>query len=256
MYETVELTRDGGLATVTLSRPELNLINRTMIGELRDAAEEISHSDEIRVVVISGSGDRAFTGGVDVGEMKDLDSSSAREFITELHDTIRRYREMDRVVIAAINGHCLGGGCELAMACDIRIAVEGARIGLPEIQVGIPSVIEAALMPSLIGMGWAREMILLGDAITADRAEAIGMVSRVVPASELKGAVDEVTGRLLGYSPTALRLQKRIINRWLSPDFEDAVAYSIEAFSQCFATAEPHEAMTAFLEKRAPRFDG
>jgi enoyl-CoA hydratase/carnithine racemase len=254
MYNSIDVTKADGVATVTLDRPELNLIDRPMIYELSDAAEEIGRDDAIRVVVITGRGRRAFTAGVDVREMKDLDAPGAREFISHLHDAIRGFREMDQVVIAGINGYCFGGGCELAMACDIRVAVEGARIGMPEIQVGIPSVIEAALMPSLIGAGWAREMILLGDPITAEQARGIGMVGRVVAEGELSDAVREIANRLLGYSPIALRLQKRILNRWLPSDFEEVMDYSMDAFSQCFATDEPREAMDAFLEKRTPRF--
>lgn len=254
VYNTIELVKERGLATVTLNRPELNLINREMIRDLADAAEDIGRDEAIRVVVITGPGERVFTAGVDVREMKDLDASGARQFIRNLHGMILRFREMDPVVVAAINGYCFGGGCELAMACDIRLAAENAQIGLPEIQVGIPSVIEAALMPLLMGTGRAREMMLLGDSITAEEAAKAGLVGKVVPKAELRSATAELTDRLLGYSPTALRLQKRILNRWLPADFEEAVQYSIEAFSQCFTTREPHEAMSAFLEKRPPLF--
>ncbi len=254
MYDTIELVKERGLATVTLNRPELNLMNRQMTRDLADAAEDISHDGVVRVVVVTGLGERAFTAGVDVHEMKDLDPSGARQFIEDLHRMILRFREMDRIVVAAINGYCLGGGCELAMACDIRLAAENVRIGLPEIQVGIPSVIEAALMPLLMGAGRAREMMLIGDAITAGEAAKAGLVGRVVAKPELRHATTELTDRLLGYSPTALRLQKKILNRWLPADFEEAIRYSIEAFSQSFASGEPHEAMSAFLEKRAPRF--
>ncbi len=254
MYDTIELVKERGLATVTLNRPELNLMNWQMIRELAKAAEDISHDGAIRVVVVTGPDERVFTAGVDVHEMKDFNPSLARQFIEDLHWMILRFREMDRIVVAAINGYCLGGGCELAMACDIRIAADNAMIGLPEIQVGIPSVIEAALMPLLMGVGRAREMMLTGDAITAEEAAKAGLVGRVVGKAELRSATTELTDRLLGYSPTALRLQKRILNRWLPADFEEAIEFSIEAFSQCFATGEPHEAMSAFLEKRAPRF--
>ncbi len=223
VYDTIELVKERGLATVTLNRPELNLMNWQMIRELADAAEDISHDGAIRVVVVTGPGERVFTAGVDVHEMKDLDPSGARQFIEDLHRMILRFREMD-------------------------------RIGLPEIQVGIPSVIEAALMPLLMGVGRAREMMLIGDAIIAEEAVRAGLVGRVVAQTELRNATTELTDRLLGYSPTALRLQKKILNRWLPPDFEEAIQYSIEAFSECFATGEPHEAMSAFLEKRAPRF--
>ena len=250
MLENIKLEKEGGLSTITLNRPEkLNLLNREMINEIGRAVEELGKDEGIRVVVITGAGDRAFTAGIDVNEMKDLNPSSAREFIRQLHYTIKSVRDLDKVVIAAINGFCFGGGCELAMACDLRIASENAEIGLPEIKLGIPSVIEAALMPLLIGMGRARELIFLGDPITADEAERIGLVNKVVPADKLNEAVKEVSDKILSYSPTAVRMQKRIINQWLPSDLEAAIDYSIDAFSRCFATNEPNEAMTAFLRK-------
>ncbi len=135
------------------------------------------------------------------------------------------------------------------MACDLRIASENTEIGLPEIKLGIPSVIEAALMPLLIGMGRAKELIFLGDPIGADEAERIGLVNKVVPADKLKIAVKEVTDKILSYSPMAVKMQKKVINQWLPADLETAIDYSIDAFSRCFATNEPNEAMTTFLKK-------
>ena len=255
MFENIKLEKEGEIATITLNRPQrLNLLNREMINEIGKVVEELGRDKDIRVVVITGAGDRAFTSGIDVNEMKDLNALSAKEFIRRFHYTIKGVRDLDKVVIAAINGFCLGGGCELAMACDLRIASENAEIGLPEIKLGIPSVIEAALMPLLIGMGRARELLFLGEPVRADEAERIGLVNKVVPLDKLKDAVRETTDKILSYSPTAVRMQKRIINRWLPSDLEAAIDYSIDAFSQCFATNEPKEAMTAFLEKRQPRF--
>lgn len=256
MFQNIKLEKEGGLATITLNRPEkLNLLNREMIKEIGEAVEELGKDEGIRVVVIMGAGDRAFTAGIDVNEMKDLNPSSAREFIRQLHYTIKSVRDLDKVVIAAINGFCFGAGCELAMACDLRIASENAEIGLPEIKLGIPSVIEAALMPFLIGMGRAKELIFLGDSIGADEAERIGLVNKVVPADKLNDAVKEVSDKILSYSPTAVKMQKRIINQWLPSDLEAAIDYSIDAFSRCFATNEPNEAMTAFLRKLQSQSD-
>lgn len=250
MFQNIKLEKEGGLATITLRRPEkLNLLNREMINEIGKAAEELGRDEGIRVVVITGAGERAFTAGIDVNEMKDLDVSSARDFIRNFHYVIKNIRDLDKVVIAAINGFCFGGGCELAMACDLRVASENAQLGLPEIKLGIPSVIEAALMPLLIGMGRAKELIFLGDPIKADEAERIGLVNKVVPADKLKDAVKEITDKILSYSPMAVKMQKRIINQWLPTDLETAIDYSIDAFSRCFATNEPNEAMSAFLKK-------
>lgn len=255
MFKNIKLEKEGGLATVTIDRPEkLNILNREIFNGLIGAAENISQDANTRVVVITGAGDRAFSAGVDVHEMKDLDVTKAKEFISLVHRAIKSFRELDSVVIAAINGFCLGGSLELAMACDIRIASENAQLGLPEIQVGIPSVIEAVLMPLLMGTGRAREMILLGDPISAIEAERVGLVNKVVPADKLKSTVREITDRLLSYSPTTLKWQKRILKRWLPQDMEAAIDYSIEAFGQCYATGEPREAMNALLEKRKPNF--
>jgi enoyl-CoA hydratase/carnithine racemase len=255
MLEYVRLERQDGLAVLTLGGPDpLHLLHRKMLLELGEAAETLSGDDKVRVVVLTGEGDRAFSGGVNVREMARLDTPGARNFISLLHRVILGFRTMDPIVIAAINGHCLGGACELAMACDIRIASENATFGLPEIKVGIPSVIEAALMPLLIGTGKARELILLGDPVDAREAERLGMISRVVPSVELQAAVRKITSRLLSYSPAALRWQKRVLRRWLPVDLEAAIQYSIEAFSHCFTTGEPQEAMKAFLEKRPPHF--
>lgn len=250
MFENIELEKEIGLATITLNRPEkLNLLNKRMINEIGKVVEELGRDEGIRVVVITGAGERAFTVGIDVNEMKDLDVLNAKEFIKDFHHVIKGTRDLEKVVIAAINGFCFGGGCELAMACDLRIASENAQFGLPEIKLGIPSVIEAALMPLLIGMGRAKELIFLGDPIKADEAERIGLVNKAVPADKLKDIVKEVTDKILSYSPTAVKMQKKVINQWFPADLETAIDYSIDAFSRCFATNEPNEAMTAFLRK-------
>ncbi|MFC1966947.1 enoyl-CoA hydratase/isomerase family protein, partial [Chloroflexota bacterium] len=250
LSQNIKLEKEWGMATLTLNRPErLNLINQGMINELGEVVEELEKDKDIRVIIITGAGDRAFTAGIDVNEMKDLEVTSAKEFISQLHYAIKGVRDLDKVTIAAINGFCFGGGCELAMACDLRIASENAQIGLPEIKVGIPSVIEAALMPLLIGMGRARELILLGEPIKANEAKRIGLINKVVPLDKLKGTVKEITDKILSYSPTAMKMQKRILNQWLPSEIQTAIDYSIDAFSQCFATDEPKEAMTAFLEK-------
>ena len=254
MFENIKLEKERELSTITLNRPELNLLNRGMIREIGKAAEELGRDEDVRVVVITGAGERAFTAGIDVNEMKDLDVSSAKEFIRQLHYTIKSVRDLDKVVIAAINGFCFGGGCELAMACDLRIVSENAQLGLPEIKLGIPSVIEAALMPLLIGMGRAKEMIFLGDPIMADEAERIGLVNKVVPADKLQKAVKDTADKILSYSPTAVKMQKKVLNQWLPSNLDAAIDYSIEAFSQCFATNEPNEAMTAFLSKLQSQF--
>jgi enoyl-CoA hydratase/carnithine racemase len=153
-----------------------------------------------------------------------------------------------------INGACLGAGFELAMACDLRTAAAGARLGLPEIRVGIPSVIEAALLPGMVGPGRAAEILLTGDPITAEQALAWGLVNRVAPPEGLRAVTAELVGRIVECAPTAVRLQKELIVRWRNTDQRTAVEYGINAFGQSFTTGEPREAMDAYLGKRKPRF--
>jgi enoyl-CoA hydratase/carnithine racemase len=154
-----------------------------------------------------------------------------------------------------MNGACLGAGFELAMACDMRVASTEAIMGLPEVRVGVPSVIEAALLPALIGPGRAAEVLLTGESIPAARALEWGLVNRVVPAPELEAATEDLVGRVLGCAPTAIRLQKELMVRWRNTDLRTAIEFGINAFAQSYATGEAHEAMQAFLEKRAPRFE-
>jgi enoyl-CoA hydratase/carnithine racemase len=154
-----------------------------------------------------------------------------------------------------MNGACLGAGFELAMACDLRTAAAGAVLGLPEVRVGVPSVIEAALLPAFVGPGRAAELLLTGDPITAETALAWGLVNRVAPAAELEAVTAELLERIIACGPAAIRLQKELMIRWRSTDLRTAIESGINAFAQSYATDEPRQAMRAFLEKRPPRFE-
>jgi enoyl-CoA hydratase/carnithine racemase len=242
-----------GLARVTFNRPPLNLIVPELIQAFRDSVLGLHRNRAVRLAIIAGSG-RAFTAGVDLRIMKDLDVVSAKAFITSLHEAIRAVHEAPFPVIAQLHGYCLGGGFELAMACDMRVASAEVKLGLPEIKVGVPSVIEAALMPGLIGPGRAAESLLTGEMITAAEAERWGLVNRVAAPHRLEAVTRELADKILACSPTAVRTQKELINRWRQTDLPTAIQYGINAFAACFATGEPREAMTAFLEKRPPRF--
>jgi enoyl-CoA hydratase/carnithine racemase len=158
--------------------------------------------------------------------------------------------------VGEVNGPCLGAGFELAMACDLRVAVETATFGLPEVRVGVPSVIEAALLPALVGPGRAAEMLLCGTPLTAAQALACGLVNRVAPASRLRATADELVGQILACAPGAIRLQKELMVRWRQTDLASAIRFGINAFAAAYGTGEPHEGARAFLEKRAPRWDG
>ena len=250
----VRVERRGDVVRVTLDRPPLNLIVPEMIRGIKTTFDELSADSRVRVVVLTGSG-RATTAGMQLQFLRDLSVREAKAFIGTLHDAIHAVHEAPFPTIGMMNGHCLGGGFELAMACDLRIAAAEAVMGLPEIRVGVPSVIEAALLPQLIGPARAAECLLTGESITAHRALEWGLVNRVVPLAQLEQATMELVDRILECAPTAVRLQKELIIRWRNTNLRSAVEYGINAFAQAYATGEPREAMQAFLDKRAPRFE-
>lgn len=254
MASPLTIQRAGAAVWCTLDRPPLNLFEPTLIQAVRDAFTELAADRATRVAVIVGSG-RAFTAGMDVRILRDLDTGRARELITSLHDAIAAVHQAPFPVIAAVNGACLGAGFELALACDMRVAAASATFGLPEVRVGVPSVIQAALLPPMIGPGRAAEMLLTGAPVTAAQALDWGLVNRVVPDDRLRSAADELVAAILASGPEAIRLQKELIVRWRQTDLPTAVRYGINAFAAAYATAEPREGMTAYLDKRSPRFE-
>ena len=254
MAAPLTLQRVGAAVWCTLERPPLNLFEPTLIQAVRDAFTELAADRATRVAVIVGSG-RAFTAGMDVRILRDLDTGRARELITSLHDAIAAVHQAQFPVIAAVNGACLGAGFELALACDMRVAAASATFGLPEVRVGVPSVIQAALLPPMIGPGRAAEMLLTGAPVTAAQALDWGLVNRVVPDDRLRSAATSSSAAILASGPEAIRLQKELIVRWRQTDLPTAVRYGINAFAAAYATAEPREGMTAYLDKRSPRFE-
>jgi enoyl-CoA hydratase len=250
-FVTVE--RDGRLAWVTLDRPPLNLIVPEMVEGIRSAFDDLRRDTTVGAVVVTGAG-RATTAGMQLQVLRDLTPATAKAFIASLHEAIHLVHDAPFPTICMINGACLGAGFELAMACDLRTAAPEATMGLPEIRVGIPSVIEAALLPGMVGPGRAAEMLLTGESVSAGRALEWGLVNRVVPLAELRAATADLAGRMLACAPTAVRLQKELIVRWRNTDQRTAVEYGVNAFGQSFATGEPREAMEAYLGKRKPRF--
>jgi enoyl-CoA hydratase/carnithine racemase len=249
----LRVERRGGVARCTLDRPPLNLLEPGLIASLRATFVDLAADASIRVAVVTGAG-RAFTGGMDVRVLRDLDPAGATALITTLHDAIDAVHRAPFPVIAAVNGHALGAGFELALACDLRVAATGATLGLPEVRVGVPSVIQAALLPPLVGPGRAAELLLTGVTIGAEQALGWGLVNRVVARDGLEAAVDETVAAITACAPQAVRLQKQLIVRWRESALTDAVRAGIPAFAASYATGEPREGATAFLEKRAPRF--
>lgn len=235
-------------------RGPLNLLGRSVFNDLNDELDRLNLDRNVRAMILIGSGDQAFSAGVDLHQMKDLNPVDAESFITELHAPARKLLTMSIPAIAAIKGPCLGGALELILACDIRIATGDAIFGLPEVQVGIPSVIEASLLPPTIGLGRARRMLLTGETVNAAEALAIGLVDRVVSSDQLMDAAQETANTFLGMSRDVVASQKDIVAKWLELGEEDSAAFTIREFSRIFATPAPHEGMSAFLEKRAPNF--
>ena len=249
----VHVARDRGVARVTLERPPLNLFEPALIAALRDTFERLAREADLRAIVLTGAG-RAFQAGMDVHVLRDLDVASAKALISSLQLAIGAVHDAPVPVIGRINGAALGAGFELALACDIRIAATDAPLGLPEVQVGVPSVIEAALLPGAVGPARAAELLFTGDPVRGDEAARWGLVNRAVPAAELDRAVERVVDRILAAAPGAIRLQKELIVRWRETDLRTAVQYGINAFAAAYATDEGREGASAFLEKREPRW--
>ena len=254
MADAVRLERRGGAVRCTLDRPPLNLFEPGLIAALRTTFQTLAADASVRVAVLTGAG-RAFTAGMDVHVLRDLEPASATALITSLHDAIDAVHRAPFPVIAAVNGASLGAGFELALACDLRIAAANAIFGLPEVRVGVPSVIQAALLPPMIGPGRAAEMLLTGANVGAADALAWGLVNRVVERDALDAAVEETVGTILACAPAAVRLQKQLIVQWRESDLTTAVRAGIAAFAASYATGEPREGARAFLEKRPPRFE-
>jgi enoyl-CoA hydratase/carnithine racemase len=251
----LQLEMKDSVAWVTFyGRGSLNLIGRVVVDELSAALNEISRDNKARSVVIRGAGQRAFSGGVDLMEMKGFSPQEAEEFITSLHSLMLRIMTMGLPSVACIHGACLGGALELAMACDLRVASDEAMFGLPEVRVGIPSVIEASLLPRIIGWGKASELILTGESVDAKKALQWGLINRVAPKGRLEEEAHQAARQFHSLSPHVLAVQKEIMYHWLNVDHEDAVRFSIKAFALCFTRDDPREAMEAFLEKRRPEF--
>jgi enoyl-CoA hydratase len=244
----VRLTIDNSL--------KLNTLNRALMVEIVDAISRLEADPALRLVIVSGAGERAFVGGADIAEIAGLDRDSAREFITLVHRTCDGFRRLAVPVIARIDGYALGAGLELAAACDLRVATTRAMFGMPEVRIGIPSVVEAALLPLLIGHGRARRLLLTGETIGAAEALAWGLVDTVAPPEQLDAAVERFAAAILAGGPQAIRLQKALIREWEDLPASAAVERGIDVFTEAYATDEPHRMATARLaamRARRPR---
>jgi enoyl-CoA hydratase/carnithine racemase len=251
-----ETCREGGhLIRLTIDNPEKrNSLNRVLMERIVAAAEELAVDPELRLVILSGAGGRAFVGGADIGEIAALDRDGARGFITLVHRCCDAFRRLPVPVIARIDGYTLGAGLELAASCDLRVASVTSQFGMPEVGIGIPSVVEAALLPQLVGWGRARRLLLTGETIDAAEALRWGLVDAVAPVAALDEAVDRLARPILAAGPQAIRLQKALIREWEGLPAEAAITRGIDCFVRAFDSDEPnHMARAALAAMRARR---
>lgn len=227
-----------------------NILNSALIAKLAAAVNSLRDDDQLRALILGGAGERAFIGGADINEMSGLDPDSARSFITGLHQACEALRMLPVPVIARISGHCLGAGLEIAASCDLRVAASHSTFGMPEVRVGIPSVIEAALLPRLVGWGKTAELLYTGETIDAREAFACGLVQRVVPQEQINEVVAKWVEAILRSGPRAVRLQKALVAEWERHPIDEAIASGIDSFAEAYRTDEPRRFMERFLARK------
>jgi enoyl-CoA hydratase len=229
---------------------KLNALDRALMREFIAAIDGLAARDDLRALVVTGAGERAFIGGADIREMAALDRDSAKDFITLVHRTCDGLRRLPVPVIARIDGFALGAGLEVAVSCDLRVASRRSKFGMPEVRVGLPSVVEAALIPALIGAGRARELLMLGETIDAETALAWGLVERVAEPAALDAEVGKILDAILVAGAHAVRAQKALMRAWEELSVDAAIAAGIDAFASAFETEEPKRMLSAFINRR------
>jgi enoyl-CoA hydratase len=257
-FDTLLLERDGAVAILTINRPQvLNALNSQTLDELRRAILDLKQDDSVRVVIITGAGEKAFVAGADINELAVQTPTSGREHVLAGQHVFDLVENMGKPVIAAINGYALGGGCELAMACTLRLAADTAKLGQPEISLGlIPGYAGTQRLPRLVGKGRAMELILTGTPIGADDALRIGLVNRVVPAAELMASARALAQQLARSAPIAMRYIINAVNKGIEMPFAEASQYEATLFGLVASTDDMREGTAAFLQKRKPEFKG
>ena len=255
MYQTIRYEKQGNLAIAAINRPEaLNALNGTVLQELSQVVAEVENDTEVRAFILTGEG-RAFVAGADIGEQSALDVASARKFSQFGSSIFRRIEKLEIPTIAAVNGFCLGGGCELAMSFDIILASEKAKFGQPEVGLGItPGFSGTQRLPRRVGIAKAKELLFSGRMISAAEAEKIGLVNGVYPAEELMNATLEMAKSFTKNAPVAIKYVKASVDRGMQMDIDGGIALENELYAMCFATEDCKEGLTAFLEKRPAEF--
>jgi enoyl-CoA hydratase len=257
-FENLLIERDGGVALLTVNRPKvLNALNMQTLDELRRAILDLKRDDSIRVVILTGAGEKSFVAGADINELATQTPTSGRDHAMSGQHILDLIEHMGKPVIAAINGFALGGGCELAMACTIRLAADTARLGQPEINLGIiPGYAGTQRLARLVGRGRALEILLTGDMLSAQEAHRLGLVNRVVPAAELMAEAKKLAATLAAKAPIAMRYILDAVHRGLDMPFAEAQTFEATLFGLVASTDDMREGTKAFLEKRKADFKG
>ena len=254
-YKTLIVKLEEGIAYISVNRPEaLNALNTEVLSELHDTFVWVDESDDVKIAILSGEG-RAFIAGADIAELAGLSTFEGRDLVIKGQRLTNFIEHIDKVVIAAVNGFALGGGCEFAMACDIRIASEKAKFALPEVGLGIiPGFGGTQRLPRLVGKGMANYMVMTGEMINAQEAHRIGLVEKVVPAEELMEEAVKTARLIMSKAPIAIKMAKHSISNGIKMDVTSGIAYEAEANVSLYASEDRLEGMNAFLEKRNAEF--
>jgi enoyl-CoA hydratase len=257
-YDTIIYEVDGEIAVIRFNRPKaLNAINSQVVQDVNDALDKIEADSSIRVLILTGEGDKAFVAGADISQMVDLNPLQLRKFSKDLHDVGFRLEALPIPVIACVNGFALGGGTEFSMACDFIYASENARFGQPEINLGIiPGMGGTQRLPRLVGKGMAKELCMTGVIISAQEAKEIGLVNKVIPHDQLWEETMKTAKVIISKGRLSLKAVKDCINRGMDVDLRDGCYMESDAFGICMASPDGKEGLSAFLEKRKPDFKG
>jgi len=257
-WNNILVEKENFIAVLTINRPKvLNALNAETLEEVSQAIDELGADDGIRVIIITGAGERSFIAGADIAFMRPFTPLEAKNFARKGQTVLSKIENVCKPVIAAINGFCLGGGCELAMACDIRIASEKAKLGQPEVNLGLMAGFGGSQrLTRLVNPGWAKEILFTADIYDAQTAKAIGLVNHVVPAEQLMDFTRDMAGRIAQKGPIAVRFSKEAVNEGQDMDLEKALTHEADLFGLVFSTEDHKEGMGAFLDKRKANFKG
>lgn len=254
-YQNLLVESEERIGIIKINRPAaLNSLNTQTIQELNDAVHQLSENPDVRVIVVTGEG-KAFVAGADIAEMKHMTKEQAMDFSRMGQKAFSFLESQEKPVIAAVNGFALGGGCELALACDIRIASEAAKFGQPEVSLGVtPGFAGTQRLLRLVGTAKAKELVYTGDIIDAQTALSLGLANQVVSPDKLMETAMGMAKKIASKGPMAVKLAKRVIHRGSKSDFDTGSSFEVEGFGECFASGEAKEGMSAFLEKRKPKW--